>query len=476
MAAVHLEGGGTGGELGFPAGREASLESPAGTAGTCQAFEGGSIASGKHGTYGVPEALWTVAGGHLGFPVAAVARTFGDVAVWQRFEAGRAYSSEGGTFAVREEIAQYIADYTAQRGIPVSPEEEVPGGRVQRFQGYRGTELAVYSSDRTGVHAVSWTILDHYDKLGGPGSGLGLPVADTIQTQRGRRMVDRVQRFEHGAIYKRASSADVFVVAAETTELTGDRLGWPASPERHVAGSRGETIQHFEKGVVTLRDGKREIWLRPEPEPAAPSSESSPSPGGKDVPTVPPMWPGFGRLLEGPGSRPRLGSLNGRAKASREAGPVVGGDAEDRAGAVLGGVAYEDRARDAWHRWPGAPARRPGIPAASRTGSLARVSRIRPGSLAPSHRHSQLVGASDPQRSRLAGASEPNRIWPVGDPSHIGPGRDPWSWLAGASEPQPRELAGVGEPGSGHSLAAASRVDRGISLPCRPGDLRHKRE
>ena len=55
-------------------------------------------------------------------------------------------------------------------------------------------------------------------------------------------------------------------VPAETVELAGDRLGWPVSQEKSVDGSGDETIQYFENGVITLRDGKREIWLRPPPD------------------------------------------------------------------------------------------------------------------------------------------------------------------------------------------------------------------
>lgn len=40
-------------------------------------------------------------------------------------------------------------------------------------------------------------------------------------------------------------------------------LGYPVSEELSVGADGSDRIQFFKNGNVTLRDGKREIWLRP---------------------------------------------------------------------------------------------------------------------------------------------------------------------------------------------------------------------
>ena len=71
-----------------------------------------------------------------------------------------------------------------------------------------------------------------------------------------------IQRFEHGSIYSRPD-CDPVAVPSETVELVGDRLGWPLSQVKTVGDSGDETIQYFEKGIVTAWDGTREMWVRP---------------------------------------------------------------------------------------------------------------------------------------------------------------------------------------------------------------------
>jgi uncharacterized protein with LGFP repeats len=256
LAEFHQASGGTSGELGFPmSGEESSAGSRLGTRGTAQLFEGGCIFSSSHGTYSMPLASLEVWDEWLGFPL-ATGETQGGV-VSQRFEGGLTYSSKAGRFAVRYEVAECAGD-----SVPTSAEEGAhpyPKGRVQRFVEARGRKrkVAVYSSDDTGVHRVVGSTLHFYEEIGGPGSKLGLPVADAVAIRGGG-----FQRFERGTIYHLAGHSPA-AVPAETVELAGDRLGWPVSQEKPVGGSDDETIQYFANGVVTLRGGKREMWLRP---------------------------------------------------------------------------------------------------------------------------------------------------------------------------------------------------------------------
>jgi serine/threonine-protein kinase len=76
------------------------------------------------------------------------------------------------------------------------------------------------------------------------------------------------QSFEGGVIYQRPGFDPVAVPKAcvEFISRTLDvayRLGFPVAEETSM-GSGGDRIQLFENGNVTLLDGKREIWLRPQ--------------------------------------------------------------------------------------------------------------------------------------------------------------------------------------------------------------------
>jgi uncharacterized protein with LGFP repeats len=45
-------------------------------------------------------------------------------------------------------------------------------------------------------------------------------------------------------------------------ESIRDRLGFPVAAEE-PAGNGGGRWQFFENGVVTFKDGKRDVWVRP---------------------------------------------------------------------------------------------------------------------------------------------------------------------------------------------------------------------
>ena len=269
IAAFYLAHGGTGGGLGFPEGDESVGGPPgSGTVGMMQEFEGGCVFSSSHGTYRVSLEFADLLDSDsnfdwLGFPVAAAKtnddrdrRHFAYDIESQRFQGGMIYSSEAGTFAVRSEVAKRV--FTGW--VPISAEEVIPPyptARVQRFRGDPSMESAVYSSDQTGVHRVPGRTLALYEALGGPVSWLGLPTSE--KGSQGTWYQD----FEHGTIYV-GVRYEPAAIPAETFKLFGNRLGYPMSQEEAVGDIGDRTIQYFEKGIVTLRNGKREFWPRPD--------------------------------------------------------------------------------------------------------------------------------------------------------------------------------------------------------------------
>jgi hypothetical protein len=260
IAGAHLAAGGTRGELGFPDDEEEDLESDdPENEGTGQSFEGGYIVSSEYGTYGISTRILNLfddGDDWLGVPVSAASTR--NEATMQRFESGVVYSSVTGTFAVRNEIAGLVSDC-----VPISGEADIPSaasGRVQRFRYSEGHETAVYSSPETGAHRVTGRRLELYERLGGPGSELGFPTSASTMVAPGRW----TQRFEHGLIYDQTGHEPV-AVPEETLELAiwdRDQLGWPVSAEKPIGGNANERIQFFENGIVTVRDGKVEIWLQ----------------------------------------------------------------------------------------------------------------------------------------------------------------------------------------------------------------------
>ncbi|MET7419889.1 hypothetical protein [Dactylosporangium sp. NPDC005555] len=239
--------GGAGSWLGFPVSDEApagpsraAADRPgAGTYGTCQRFEGGTVYSLTKA--GLVEVRRDIADYHdrlggaqgvLGFPVGgrkvAAISPFGTAGEFQRFEGGSDYP------------ADIVSQWTAVEGI---------GG------------CTVYVSEPHGVHAVGAAIGALYERMDGTGSWLGFPTSGEID---GRTGPDEDWRcyatFEGGAIYWTAPRGAVAVPRGVVDLLTGDtqlaqRLGFPIADE--------ERVVFFEHGVVTIRDGVAEAWVRP---------------------------------------------------------------------------------------------------------------------------------------------------------------------------------------------------------------------
>jgi uncharacterized protein with LGFP repeats len=254
---------GTLGPLGFPVDEEVEAgpsrrESGPGTVGWLQRFEGGVVYfSEKTGAVFVPPALAAHhdhhggAVGDLGFPVSqellAPESPFGTTGRLQRFEA-------------RSDYAGYIS---------------------ARWPDYAGPAGAtVYASEANGVHCVGWGNGHVYEKMGGPASWLGYPQSDEVDARSSESQPwCTIQKFEGGAIFYKDGPGSIPVPRA-TMELIarhdglGQGLGVPVRAEVMLDGGpaprdptsgpdlTADREQFFEHGVVTVRNGVMEVWLR----------------------------------------------------------------------------------------------------------------------------------------------------------------------------------------------------------------------
>lgn len=264
---------------GFPISPQGRAEkSPYGTEGVFQEFEDATIFSSSLGAYLVlTEHIMSAyeregrSGGRLGFPRGKL--LFLKHWLVQEFEGGvvcETYVDEDDAHAVFADVGEYLKDIGGfSQWLPLSSErigEASPSGdayRVQNFEDFQGEKLAVYSAEKHGVHCVRGKIKEYYDRNNAAASSLGLPVADAVAVPRGW-----IQRFEFGTVFDRrdreamAVSVGIINQFGEDGEISS-RLRWPTSAELPIGSDEAGRIQFFEKGVVTLRGGKREIWLRP---------------------------------------------------------------------------------------------------------------------------------------------------------------------------------------------------------------------
>jgi hypothetical protein len=143
-------------------------------------------------------------------------------------------------------------------------------GQVQRFlvnsKTDGGREAAVCSSNQLGIYVIAPEIWNYYRSMGDSQSWLGYPGSSWRRTG----MLSGMQCFEGGAIFWQ-SDIGAFAVSSHiaVSAVIGDgpgipgKLGYPVS-EEYAISSAGDRIQFFERGIFSLRNGKREIWLTPE--------------------------------------------------------------------------------------------------------------------------------------------------------------------------------------------------------------------
>jgi LGFP repeat len=222
--------------------------------------------------------------GRFGAPLSEkrpVGPTCGDRWV-QSFSGGVVYQHEASVIEVDWRVARYMLSRSdAYQRYPLSPATEAPDspygtrGRMQRFQGsWDSCDETVYYSAGTGPCGVRGEIAGYYDRLGATSSWLGFPTG-----QPNCLNGYLTQDFEGGTVFawldplsgRPAGSArpdwPVAVPAASLAlircgERTRGRLGLPVTAEEPT-GTGGDSWQFFQNGVITVKDGKRQVWLRP---------------------------------------------------------------------------------------------------------------------------------------------------------------------------------------------------------------------
>lgn len=261
--------------------QRAADKSPYGTMGIFQEFEHATVYSSDKGIYDVyvEHAMKAYAheggsGGRLGFPCSEYFEL--DDYYFQLFEGGaisESWFDRDDANAVFAEVKDYLEGIGGLvRWFPLSPESIGKASpsrsayRMQHFKDGKGNRLTVYVSEERGIHGVRGGIKAYCDGNKAAASRLGLPIDEALEVPRGW-----VQRFEFGTIFDR-TGREAFAVPIAIINQYGEdgnistQLRWPTSDEETFGENNDRRIQFFERGVITVRDGKREIWLRPPPE------------------------------------------------------------------------------------------------------------------------------------------------------------------------------------------------------------------
>jgi hypothetical protein len=208
-------------------------------------------------------------GGQFGIPTgeaAPIASAVGQCWV-QRFRFGAIYSDESGVIPVAQRVADYLdARGGADQFYPLGAATEATSrygthGWIQRFRGSRNVSSeTVYDIGK--AYGVSGDVESFYERPDGTSSWLGYPMSNV--TLHGS---NSTQGFEGGTVFTGIPVAGVVAVPVASMNLVPEsmqeRLGFPVAAEK-PAGNGGDRWQFFENGVVTLRDGKREVWVRPD--------------------------------------------------------------------------------------------------------------------------------------------------------------------------------------------------------------------
>jgi len=169
-------------------------------------------------------------------------------------------------------------------GVAIGDQETAPTspyGANGTRQDYRSG--GIYSS----THGTFWVSHnEEYERDGGSGGWLGFPIGETGVIPGYRWF----QRFEGGirSSNPRDRMDDPIAVRNEVLKLIQPfrYFGFPVSQEQSFGANGHDCFQFFENGVVTLRGGKREIWLRPDSNTGSPiESDTTATP--KNTPALP---------------------------------------------------------------------------------------------------------------------------------------------------------------------------------------------
>jgi hypothetical protein len=206
--------------------------------------------------------------GQLGIPTGeATSITSADGQQWvQRFRFGAIYSDDSSAIPVTQGVVDYLdARGGAGQFYPLGAATTAMSrygtqASIQRFRGSsHASSETVYDMGR--AYGVSGEIERFYERPDGTSHWLGYPMSNA--TPLGS---SSTQEFEGGTVFARIPVGVVAVPVASMNLITGsirERLGFPVTAEM-AAGSGGDRWQFFENGVVTLRGGKREVWIRPD--------------------------------------------------------------------------------------------------------------------------------------------------------------------------------------------------------------------
>jgi len=189
----------------------------------------------------------------------------------QRFSSGAIYRHESSVIPVQQRVVDYLDSHGgADRFYPLaerataatSPPPYGTHGWVQRFQA-SGNAFSETLYDAGTVYGVGGDIESFYNRLGGTSSWLGYPTSNA--TRLGSHLT---QDFEGGTVFAGIPAARVVAVPAASMNLikhesVRERLGFPVAAEEPAGNGVGRW-QFFENGVVTFRDGKLHVWVRPD--------------------------------------------------------------------------------------------------------------------------------------------------------------------------------------------------------------------
>jgi uncharacterized protein with LGFP repeats len=188
----------------------------------------------------------------------------------QVFRGGVIYRHETSVIEVGRAVAAYLFAFAdGLHRYPLGPEVLTPqspsgvGGMMQRFGGSCDSldETVYYASSVIKPCGVRGDIASYYHQLGGPSSWLGFPTARQTYLE-GRP----IQDFECGTVF--IGPDHPLAVPAASMELIWrdegmkERIGFPVTAEEQT-GTSDDRWQFFQNGVVTVKDGNRQVWVRP---------------------------------------------------------------------------------------------------------------------------------------------------------------------------------------------------------------------
>jgi uncharacterized protein with LGFP repeats len=205
--------------------------------------------------------------GPMGFPISEVTPS----PPAQVFEGGVLYFLSPDYIFVRNAIVKHHVSHggpDGELGMPIGPESpptQSEFGTTGTFQDF-AADATVYVTHR--VHCVRRANRDLYLSSGGPVGWLGFPRSDEIAPPAfGSSRRRSIQRFEGGSVYfadeyrSVAVSGATIGFIAEKDGLT-ERLGFPVLAEVVLDPENGDREQLFEHGLVTVRDGIRQAWIK----------------------------------------------------------------------------------------------------------------------------------------------------------------------------------------------------------------------